>query len=424
MLAWKQVRKAFFTKWILFTVVSHGSWEQFDILKKPSFVNLSSSLSAGAGKLFRRKSKTGAVSLPGDDAPLTPADTTDQTQQQRQKSFSERSCSFSVETRAGMLLEKGVDHMASQMGADARILEAALCTGPSLLPNNVSKALFKDLEEDPEDDRGLSLGKLPEEGPEASEEEKGDEHNIKKDKQERKQTEMQEEDSGARAATLERADVEVGADPLSLLVSESEESASITSQEPLRSVPPVVSRNLAEEIEMYMSLRSPLGVKSSSMELQQDQTDSTDVTQPKPPLERRSSLPVPPVQTPTGSPGDTPKRSPNTVTRSKTFAAKTRTPGNVAGSPASKSASLTALVKSSQGGSLGSVINSISGIKMDTLLSGPKMDVLKSSMKQAANVASKVWGAVASAYSYSDDEVSVQTEHLLKFGNNLPDLHF
>lgn len=406
-------------------VVSHGTWEQFDILKKPSFVNLSSSLSAGAGKLFRRKSKTSAVSLPNDDAPLAPADTTNQTQLQRQKSFSERSCSFSVETRAGMLMEKGVDHMASQMGADARILEAALCTGPSLSPNNISKALFKDLGGDPEDDRGLSLGKLPEEeGPEASEEEKGDEQKMKKDKQERKQTETQEEDSGARGATLERADVEVGADPLSLLVSKSEESASVTSQEPLRSVPPVVSRNLAEEIEMYMSLRSPLGVKSSSMELQQDQTDSTDVTQPKSPLERRSSLPVPPAQTPTGSPGDTPKRSPNTVTRSKTFAAKTRTPGSLAGSPASKSASLTALVKSSQGGSLGSVINSISGIKMDTLLSGPKMDVLKSSMKQAANVASKVWGAVASAYSYSDDEVSVQTEPLLKFGSNLPNLHF
>ena len=33
------------------------------------------------------------------------------------------------------------------------------------------------------------------------------------------------------------------------------------------------------------------------------------------------------------------------------------------------------------------------------------MDVFKSGMKQAASVASKVWGAVASAYSYSDDEV-------------------
>uniref|UniRef100_A0A3Q3G2P3 DENN/MADD domain containing 4C n=1 Tax=Labrus bergylta TaxID=56723 RepID=A0A3Q3G2P3_9LABR len=74
------------------------------------------------------------------------------------------------------------------------------------------------------------------------------------------------------------------------------------------------------------------------------QGDSTDAPQPKPPLERRSSLPVPPVKTLTGSPGDTPKRSPNTVTRSKTFAVKTRTPASTTGSPGPRSASLTALV--------------------------------------------------------------------------------
>ncbi len=103
------------------------------------------------------------MSLPHDDSTQPSGDVANQTQQQRQKSFSERSCSFSAETRAGMLLEKGVDHMASQMGADARILTAALCTGQSPPPNSVSKALFKDLEEEPEDDRGLILGKLSEE---------------------------------------------------------------------------------------------------------------------------------------------------------------------------------------------------------------------------------------------------------------------
>lgn len=369
--------------------------------------------SAGTGKLFRRQSKTDNVSLPDDDASLATGEVANQPQQQRQKSFSERSCSFSAETRAGMLLEKGVDHMASQMGADARILAAALCAGQSPPPNSVSKALFKDLEEEPEDDQGLTLVKLTEEErPGAPEEGKGGDDEVegaevKMEKRERKHTETQEEDSGTRGPALERADVEAGADPLSLLVFESEESASVNSQEPPRSVPAVVSRNLAEEIEMYMSLRSPLGVKSSSMELQQAQGDSTDAPQPKLSLERRSSLPVPPVKTPTGSPGDTPKRSPTTVTRSKTFVVKTKTSDRSTVNPGPRSASLTALVKSSQGGSLGSVINSISGIKMDTLLSGPKIDVLKSSMKQAANVASKVWGAVASAYSYSDDEVSV-----------------
>ncbi|XP_068569583.1 DENN domain-containing protein 4C isoform X2 [Cebidichthys violaceus] len=384
----------------------------------PSIVKLSTGSfdagrETGTGKLFRRHSKTDNVSLPEDDASLPSGGVANQTQQQRKKSFGEHSCSFSAETRAGMLLEKGVDHMASQMGADARILAAALCTGQSPPPNSVSKALFKDLEEEPEDDQGLTLVKLPEEdgaaAGAAAEEEKGEDEEadgteLKVVTRERKHTETSEEDPGLRGPTLERADVEVGADPLSLLVTESDESASVSSQEPPRSVPAVVSRNLAEEIEMYMSLRSPLSVKSSSMELQQAQGDSTDPPQSKQSLERRSSLPVPPVKTPTGSPGDTPKRSPNTVTRSKTFAAKTKTPGSATGSPGPRSSSLTALVKSSQGGSLGSVINSISGIKMDNLLSGPKIDVLRSSMKQAANVASKVWGVVASAYSYSDDE--------------------
>ncbi|TNN83909.1 DENN domain-containing protein 4C [Liparis tanakae] len=383
----------------------------------PSIVKLSGSFDSGretgSGKLFRRHSKTDNVSLPEDDASLPPGDAAKQPQQQRQKSFAERSCSFSAETRDRMLLEKGVDHMASQMGADARILAAALCTGLTPPPSSVSKALFKDLEEEPEEDPGLALGKLPEEdgaaGGAAAEEGKGEDEEVdgaelKMGERERKHTETSEEDPGLRVPTLERADVEAGADPLSLLVTESDESASVSSLEPPRAMPAVVSRNLAEEIETYMSLRSPLSAKSSSMELQQAPGDGADPPQPKQPLERRASLPVPPVKTPTGSPGDTPKRSPAAVTRSKTFAVKTKTPGSAAGSPGPRSSSLTALVKSSQGGSLGSVINSFSAIKMDHLLSGPKIDVLKSSMKQAANVASKVWGAVASAYSYSDDE--------------------
>ncbi|CAL1590136.1 unnamed protein product [Knipowitschia caucasica] len=335
------------------------------------------------GKLFRRHSKSDNISLPEDNS------TEAQTQKQRQKSFSERSCSFSAETRAGMLLEQGVDHMASQMGADARILAAALSTGQSPPPQTVSKALFNDLEEEPEDE----LVKLAEDA----------EENESKVGEKTEEEDDEDDDLGGRVATLERADVEVGADPLSRLMSESEECSSVTSQELSRSVPVVVCRNLAEEIEMYMSLQSPLGVKSSSMDLQPPR-DTADSPQNKQTLERRSSLPVPQVKTPVGSPSDTPKRSPNTVTRSKTFAVKSKTPSSVAGSPATRSASLTALVKSSQGGSLGSVINTFSGIKMDTILSGPKMDVLKSSMKQAATVASKVWGAVASAYSYSDDE--------------------
>lgn len=327
------------------------------------------------GQLFRTQSQP-EQAAPAHDGGARPP------RQQRPKSLSERSCSFSAETRAGMQLETGVDHMASQMGADARILAAALCAARSSPPHGVSKALFKDLEEEPEEEAGLT--------PPPTEE-----GTARAEKRERRLAEAPEDDAGPRAAPLEREDVEVGADPLSLLVSESQESVSVPSQEPPSSAPSVASRNLAEEIETYMSLR--MGGTPSAV--------ASGATPARPPVERRSSLPVPSVPAPTGSGGEAAKRSPGTVTRSKTFTAKTKTPGAAAGSP--KSTSLTALVKSSQGGSLGSVINSISGIKMDALLSGPKMDVLKSSMKQAANVASKVWGAVASAYVYSDDEVRV-----------------
>ncbi|XP_012720385.2 LOW QUALITY PROTEIN: DENN domain-containing protein 4C [Fundulus heteroclitus] len=361
----------------------------------PSIVRLSTGSFDGGreqktGKLFRSLSKTDGVSLPDHDAPLAAEDAA---QHQRQKSFSERSCSFSVETRAGMLLEKGVDHMASRMGADARILTAALSGAQSPPPYGKNKALFEDLEEEPGEDKKL----LKKEAQRECEEAKGEEQQAEvaevKGKRERRQTESHDEESGVKGATLERADVEAGADPLSLLVSAKEECASVGSQEPARPVPSVVvSRNLAEEIEMYMSLKSPLGSKSSSMELQQAQGDSPDGSRS---LERRCSLPAPPAKSAGASPADTPKRSPGTVTRSKTFTAKL---------PAPRSSSLTAMVKSTQAGSLGSVINTISGIKMDSLLSGAKIDVLKSGMKQAANVGSKMWGAVASAFTYSDDE--------------------
>ncbi|KAL0970341.1 hypothetical protein UPYG_G00240660 [Umbra pygmaea] len=349
-------------------------------------------------------------------------------QAQHQKSFSERSCSFSAESRAGMLMDKhGVDHIASRMGADARILAGALSAGgttPSFtnpLPGS-TKSLFKDLELD-SNDVGPMLGTLSEDtGPVmAPIVELKESEVLGKDERvggvavgdrgqcERRLNAVEAGDSEGRVAssltTLEKKEVEVGADPLSLLVSEHEELASVNSQEQVPVLPAVVSRKLADEIEMYMSLRSPLGPKSSSMELHQGGRgdSSPDAAPVKQNVERRSSLPVAPVKQPVGSGGDaTPKRSPAPVTRSKTFVAKaTRSP---APSYSTRSSSLTALVRSSQSASLGSVINSISGMKMDSLLSGPKMDVLKSGMKQAGSLASKVWGVVSSAYSYSDDE--------------------
>uniref|UniRef100_A0AAR2L527 UDENN domain-containing protein n=1 Tax=Pygocentrus nattereri TaxID=42514 RepID=A0AAR2L527_PYGNA len=312
--------------------------------------------SASGGKLFTPRSKSEDIALPDNDSPIDPDPVPAQTgQQQRAKAFAERSCSFSAESRAGMLLKKNslelsVDHM----GADAKILAAAFSGGKSPPPTTASGSVFKELDVGPNTSSALKE-EDNEEGVEKMEIINLREESKDKGKKPAEAT-PQSEGAGKSAnvsssKAVEREDVEIGADPLSLLASESEEAASIQSQESARLVPPVVSRNLADEIEMYMNLQSPLGAKASSMELHQG---------PQRDLELRKA--------------------------------------DLVDSPAAKQSL-------DPSGSLGSVINSISGIKMDALLSGPKVDMLKHGMKQAANVASKVWGAVASAY-YSDDEVS------------------
>lgn len=203
------------------------------------------------------------------------------------------------------------------------------------------------------------------------------------------------------AKAVEREDVETGLDPLSLLATECIGEKTPESEDKLFS--PVIARNLADEIENYMNLKSPLGSKSSSMELHgEGNKESGTTTAFVHPLERRSSLPLdhgPPAQ----ENPESEKGSP-AVSRSKTFTGrfKQQTPSR---GHKERSTSLSALVRSSPHGSLGSVVNSLSGLKLDNILSGPKIDVLKSGMKQAATVASKMWVAVASAYNYSDDEV-------------------
>ncbi|XP_062850199.1 DENN domain-containing protein 4C [Trichomycterus rosablanca] len=362
------------------------------------------------GYFFTAHNKSRDIALTEDDCPANP-DLMQSSQQQRAKAFAERSCSFSAESRAGMLrkkssLELSVDHM----GADAKILTAAFSGGRTPPPITFSDSLFKDLEVKPEASSGILVDVDEKEMEEIDLMSFGEKRNEEKDKIQESHEAVTPKgndamsrsvsNSSSSSKAVEREDVEIGADPLSQLASEREEAVSIQSQESARFVPPVVSRNLADEIEMYMNLKSPLGSKASSMELRHDdqlKNDSVDTPPCKQPLERRSSLPAAPVKTPDLL--ETPKRSP-TVTRSKTFASKyLKTPGS-----AGQRSSLTALVKSSQSASLGSVINTISGIKMDALLSGPKVDMLKSGMNKAANVASKVWTVVASAYSYSDDE--------------------
>ncbi|KAM8960536.1 DENN domain-containing protein 4C [Pelodytes ibericus] len=363
--------------------------------------------------------------------------------QKRQKVFSERSCSFSAESRAGMLLKKGsldltTNEIAMKMGADAKILTAALSKTPpapqaskvfsfdgvdsqanesKVCPQGYSPDVAQELlsgkrplemseqldtvrEESAIDAGDITLGNMEENAPLNS-------------------LPMATEEPNKRNSlygltkTVEREGVEKGLDPLSLLASETIVSDPSPPEE--KSISPVVARNLADEIESYMNLKSPLGSKSSSMELGSQESGIEADKHKHCDVERRSSLPAdslppPDVQS---------ENQKNSVSRSKTF---TMNPKHHLRNQKERSLSLTALVRSSPHGSLGSVVNSFPGLKLDSLLMGPKMDVLKSGMKsgmkQAANVASKMWGAVSSAYNYSDDEDEVHVpstveDHLL-----------
>ncbi|XP_078070389.1 DENN domain-containing protein 4C isoform X3 [Mustelus asterias] len=355
--------------------------------------------------------------------------------QQRQKFWAERSCSFSADTRSNMLLQKGSletdpNEIAETMGADAKILTAALCSAKDLSKMKSSPILnhsanqtgecqvdhsrttfdkYLDVSEN-RDSSSLEASKKHLVDTEPTVMSKTSEFVIdnlevdaetifQTDEENQVEDPMQNRTSVQLAIkSVEREDVEKGFDPLTLLASETDKK--IPSKVEEKSVPPVVSRKLADEIEMYMNLKSPLGGKSTSMELHKTENEErssgdSDGTHCHPP-ERRSSLPSSPV------PPEDVQTTSKSVSRSKTFAGQPKMQKPV--SQKMRSASLTGLVRNTQHGSLGSIVTSISGFKFDNLLSGPKMDVLKSGMKQAANVASKMWGAVASAYSYSDDE--------------------
>ncbi|XP_051853398.1 DENN domain-containing protein 4C [Antechinus flavipes] len=357
--------------------------------------------------------------------------------EKRQKHFSERSCSFSSESRAGMLLKKSSldsnsSEMAIMMGADAKILTAALsynkispfhvqrdpdsvggppadtrtpvCAGGwGLEPRSApGLGMLEEGQEQPDLGSDGDGGTVADTMAEDKLTESWNDNQSKELKTEPKYIVNKRNSSYSRAKPIEREDVETGLDPLSLLATECIEGKPSDSEE--KTLSPVAARNLADEIESYMNLKSPLGNKCSSMELhKRDNRGSAECVSGTftPSLERRSSLPLdhnPPVQEKTEN-----QKSPPSVSRSKTFTghSKQQAPPRT---HKERSTSLSALVRSSQHGSLGSVVTSFSGIKLDNILSGPKIDVLKSGMKQAATVASKMWGAVASAYNYSDDE--------------------
>ncbi|KAM9214270.1 DENN domain-containing protein 4C isoform 1-T1 [Leptosomus discolor] len=361
--------------------------------------------------------------------------------QKRQK-LSERSCSFSSESRAGMLLKKGSldfnsKEIAIMMGADAKILTAAL-SGAKTSPCHMNKShSFESniaqhvpgisgtwscvTESDWElEHRSSPVLEEPGEGQEHLENGRDENMTTVEDVDLEQSAESKNQKSESKDATtkrnsfygvvkpIEREDVEVGLDPLSLLATDSVQPRHPEPEEKL--VSPVAARNLADEIESYMNLKNPLGSKFPSMELHKPGREAEASGTLGHSQERRSSLPLDPVLPSFKSYEN--RRSPS-VSRSKTFTGrpKQQTHPRV---QKERSSSLTGLGRSSPHGSLGSVVTTLSNLKLDNILSGPKMDVLKSGMKQAANVASKMWGVVTSAYSYSDDEEE----------NNRPDFNF
>ncbi|XP_074934779.1 DENN domain-containing protein 4C isoform X2 [Phalacrocorax aristotelis] len=411
------------------------------IVKVPSGIfdssGRKSSGETGSSPLFMTQDSVEDVAF-GDVSPKK----TSEKGQKRQKLFSERSCSFSSESRAGMLLKKGSldlhsKEIAIMMGADAKILTAAL-SGAKTSPCHMNKShSFGSIvdqqvsglsgtwscvtESDWElEHRSSPVLEEPGEGQEHLENGRDENMTTVEDTNLEQSAESKNQKPESKDATTkrnslygvvkpsEREDVEVGLDPLSLLATDSMQPRHPEPEEKL--VSSVAARNLADEIESYMNLKNPLGSKFPSMELHKPDREAEISSTLGHSQERRSSLPLDPVLPSPKSYEN--QRSPS-VSRSKTFTGrpKQQTHPQV---QKERSSSLTGLGRSSPHGSLGSVVMTLSNLKLDSILSGPKMDVLKSGMKQAANVASKMWGVVTSAYSYPDDEAK----------NSRPDFNF
>ncbi|XP_065735281.1 DENN domain-containing protein 4C isoform X8 [Phocoena phocoena] len=276
--------------------------------------------------------------------------------EKRQKHFPERSCSFSSESRAGMLLKKSsLDLISSEvaimMGADARILTAAL-TSPKTSPLHIARThSFESISCHPADTRtrvsestwdsehrSSSVLEMLEESQEFIEpvvDENVAKTPVTKDTCDSLQNDSNQSrdlKAGSKdlvnkrsslcgvAKAIEREDVETGLDPLSLLATECI-GEKTDSEDKLFS--PVIARNLADEIESYMNLKSPLGSKSSSMELHGEGNREPGTTSAFiHPLERRSSLPLDHGPAAQDSP-ESEKSSP-AVSRSKTFTGRFR----------------------------------------------------------------------------------------------------
>ncbi|XP_066425011.1 DENN domain-containing protein 4C isoform X9 [Molothrus aeneus] len=274
---------------------------------------------------------------------------TSEKRQKRQKLFSERSCSFSSESRAGMLLKKGSldlhsKEIAIMMGADAKILTAAL-SGTKTSPKshsfeNITDQQFSGIsgtwsgvtQSDWDlDHRSSPVLEEPGEGQEDLE--NGRDANMtavedinleqsavsKNQKPESKDATAKRNSFYGVVKPIEREDVEVGLDPLSLLATDSTQPGYPEPGEKLMS--PVAARNLADEIESYMNLKNPLGSKFPSMELHKPDKEAEASGTLGHSQERRSSLPLDPIL-PSSKCYES-RRSPS-VCRSKTFTVRSK----------------------------------------------------------------------------------------------------
>ncbi|XP_043933792.1 C-myc promoter-binding protein [Protopterus annectens] len=195
---------------------------------------------------------------------------------------------------------------------------------------------------------------------------------------------LQRSSSSFSVKPSERLDVEMGFDPLSLLAAETEQTKDDVETQSVCT--PSANRDLAEEIELYMSnMSSPLSSRAPSMDLQraeEDRPDNDGSAMIKAP--RRSSLPP-----------NTPKRT--GLPRSKTYHSKKdkKSRNRLWSSP---SFSPSTLRREQALGATGTqALMSPSPFNLDALT--PTFDVLKTSMfsagKGVAEKASKWYSKFA-----------------------------
>nr|DBA31909.1 TPA: hypothetical protein GDO54_007666 [Pyxicephalus adspersus] len=169
------------------------------------------------------------------------------------------------------------------------------------------------------------------------------------------------------ANPVEKTNVKVGLDPLSMLAAETgqeEETEEAVDNKGL--LTPSAKRDLAEEIEMYMNMSSPLTSRAPSMDLQKNTSDQYK-TSKSIPLCRRSSLPSTPPQAPRLIKSKTYHSKPEERHRGRLWSS----PGYAASSPQAEHPPDSALA-----------LMSPTSFNFDTLLT-PKLDVLKTSMVSA-----------------------------------------